>query len=98
MKQEQMENDLIRRKDLAESIQQLDIYPVCIRRAIERAPAVDAELVKHGRWVCDENYEYWADKYICSECNHHALTDGDYRHKLSNYCPNCGAKMDLEDE
>jgi len=47
MKQKQMENDLIRRKDLADSIQQLDIYPVCIRRAIERAPTVDAvEVVR----------------------------------------------------
>lgn len=54
----------------------------------------DIAEVKHGEWIHDENYESWADMYICSACNHHALTDGDYRHTLSNYCPNCGAKMD----
>ena len=51
---------------------------------------------KHGEWVHNENYESWSEKYICSVCHRNALSDGDYRHTLSNYCPNCGAKMDLE--
>ena len=43
---------------------------------------------KRGKWIAqDETYTRW----FCSECkskNHH---------KRTNYCPNCGAKMDLED-
>ena len=52
---------------------------------------------KHGRWVHNEDYEEWAEKYVCSVCNRNALTDGDYRHELTDYCPDCGARM-LEDE
>ena len=63
---------------------------------IEIITAADVAPVVHGRWVHDPNYESWAERYICSICDRNALTDGDYRHELSNYCPNCGAKMDLE--
>lgn len=57
-------------------------------------PTIEAEPVKYGRWVHDEDYEEWAERYVCSVCNRNALTDGDYRHELSPYCPNCGAKME----
>lgn len=72
-------------------------YPHWYAGKIKYIPAADVATVRHGRWVHDENYESWVDKYICSACNHHALTDGDYRQTLSNYCPNCGCKMDLEE-
>ena len=59
-----------------------------------RAPLVDAtvravkalrEEVVHGRWTyTDGEYEIYM---ICSECG----WDSDFR---TNYCPNCGAKMD----
>ena len=68
----------------------------CVFREIKRQLAADVVPVVHGRWVHDPNYESWAERYICSICDRNALTDGDYRHELSNYCPNCGAKMDLE--
>ena len=47
-------------------------------------PTVDAVEVVHGRWkdMCLGEY------FMCSECDF--LTDW----RLSNYCPNCGAKMD----
>lgn len=59
-------------------------------------PAVDVAPVVHGRWEHDEMYEDWADQYLCSVCKCHALTNGDYMHKLSVYCPSCGARMDLD--
>lgn len=65
--------------------------------AISQTPAADVAPVVHGWWIHNPDYESWAEKYICSVCNRNALTDGDYRHKLSNYCPNCGAKMDGEE-
>lgn len=61
----------------------------------QRMPAANAVPVRHGEWKHNDYYESWADKYICSECNHHALSDGDYRHELSKYCPGCGAQMNL---
>ena len=40
---------------------------------------------KHGRWIHKDNF---IGKYLmCSECSH--VTG-----RKSNYCPNCGAKMD----
>ena len=47
-------------------------------------PTVDAVPVVHGRWE-DAGFGL---VYKCSECGH----SEDVR--LSNYCPNCGAKMD----
>ena len=47
-----------------------------------------------GRWIWDEVNE----KYVCSVCNARALTDGDYRQELSEYCSFCGAKMEEEEE
>lgn len=58
---------------------------------IEDAPTAEAVKVKRGKW------EYiGTDKqgnvFRCSNC---ALRIGlDYE---TNYCPNCGAKMDLEE-
>lgn len=43
--------------------------------------------VVHGRWI--DAREYCGD-YMCSNCE--AL----YGTNKFNYCPNCGAKMDLE--
>lgn len=54
-------------------------YDDTLRDIIDRAPAVDAEPVHHGRWI-DDN---------CSECGQYVY-HGDAR----NYCPNCGARMD----
>lgn len=46
--------------------------------------AADVAPVRHGRWVSVEGGSF----YECSNCGY--LTD----YHLSNYCPNCGAKMD----
>ena len=42
---------------------------------------VDAELVRHGHWIVDED-----GNIKCSECGHSGVGD--------NYCERCGAKMD----
>ena len=59
---------------------------------IGKIPAVDAEPVRHGRWMPtnDDN------KKRCSRCDVIHLI-AQYPHGQANYCPNCGAKMD-EDE
>lgn len=60
---------------------------------IDEVPTVDP--VKHGRWRphFTEPYEnegevYW---WVCSECE-------EAENRKSDYCPNCGAKMDEEDK
>lgn len=67
---------------------------------VGEAPTIDAVPVKHGRWLslteCANAGVY------CSVCNKKVYKE-DYawcnrRNKMrSNYCPNCGAKMDLEE-
>lgn len=64
---------------------------------IADAPTIEAESVKHGRWIRKESKRfYW---FECSECGYPPPLDKFKREWFSNYCPNCGAKMDeVEDE
>ena len=50
---------------------------------------VDAEHVRHGRWII--NGRLW-ECSICGETSNNTCM-GEPR---ANYCPNCGAKMDGE--
>ncbi len=50
---------------------------------IDNMPAADVAEVRHGRW--SDNIWVWT----CSECGNDASTDWDY-------CPHCGAKMDIK--
>lgn len=55
---------------------------------IEILPAADVAEVVHGRWIWNEEGEIdWEQFYRCSNC-------GDKEYWESNFCPNCGAKMD----
>ena len=74
------------------------------RKIVNNAPTIEAEPVKHGRWVDRYGGKYANPLYECSECKEAAL----YGHRmdslgryytvqvLSTRCPNCGAKMDLK--
>ena len=50
----------------------------------------DVRPVVHGYW---EKYNTGS---ICSICRWHTLHHVDYADAVLKYCPNCGAKMDLE--
>ena len=52
----------------------------------------DVAPVRHGRWVHEHISEGYA-WVICSECE--AVIHKILINKRLNYCPNCGAKMDL---
>lgn len=64
---------------------------------IKQMKTIEAEPVRHGRWIPIE-YDSYADgapvwdKYVCSECGHEHVGEED---TLTDYCPKCGAKMDL---
>ena len=69
---------------------------------IDVQPTVDAVEVVHASWIDEFGGKYANPKYICSNCTLKAL----YKKKLdvlgkwqtvqalTDYCPNCGAKMD----
>ena len=59
----------------------------------------EVEEVKHGEWVSASpsgGYDFY-----CSCCKEFAITyeDSNYREQyyLTDYCPNCGAKLDGDD-
>lgn len=54
-------------------------------------PTEDVAPVKHGKWLNTNQTKHLR----CSECDViHFI--GQYPNGNINYCPNCGAKMDLE--
>ena len=61
---------------------------------IYEMPTEDVATVRHGRWVLDEK------RYVvyCSECSEPVSYYPNIRdvREENHYCPNCGAKMDLE--
>ena len=65
------------------------------RKLIARINAADVSPVRHGRWI--EYIEIGAmnNHYECSTC--HWKTPSFTIARESNFCPNCGAKMDLEE-
>lgn len=71
-----------------------------VREFVRALPAVDAEPVRHGRWVAEDDMlppEYHGKKR-CSICAQFALHDLYGRERLSLYCPNSGVKMDGDDD
>ena len=50
--------------------------------------AADVATVRHGRWMCvDTDTEQF---FLCNRCKKKEYWESDY-------CPNCGAKMDGDD-
>lgn len=67
---------------------------------LNELPSVDAVPMKHGRWVKMTGMmppEYHGH-YECSECGWHmkGLGNSWTREEELSYCPQCGAKMYLE--
>lgn len=66
-------------------------------RAINRQAAADVAPVVHGRWISWEkagNFVPSPDRHECSVCHDAAQVLVNGFELLSDYCPNCGAKMD----
>lgn len=58
-------------------------------RMLDKQPTIDAEPVRHGRWVYGDDVDIQ-----CSECGKDAMSDWmKYTQVYSPYCPWCGAKM-----
>ena len=64
---------------------------------IARFPTIDAAPVKHGKWIENEGFDGDC-YYTCSVCHCDWTTiDGTPTENNMRYCPECGAKMDLEE-
>ena len=65
-----------------------------IHQIIDDAPTIDAEPVRHGKWIKADSQQYFRKHYpcfTCSECGYRKDSQ-----KKWNYCPNCGCRMDGE--
>ncbi len=64
-------------------------------KVLEKAQTIDAQPVARGKWVKnkEESEKLVEPVYDCSACNNYEAWGEYERH---SYCPNCGAKMDLE--
>ena len=73
--------------------------PVVTKEEIDSMETVDAVLVRHGKYIGTE-FDGYADgcpvyyEWKCSECG----CVFEEEEPTYNYCPNCGARMDGEEE
>ena len=61
-----------------------------IRDMVSRFPAADVAPVRHGRWKCNKPCP------VCGGDRFDGLDADIWADWEPPYCPNCGAKMDLE--
>lgn len=59
-------------------------------KALKVAPTIEAEPVRHGRWIQDQQSKF-EHRYNCSVCNSRLIGEP------TNYCHNCGARLDAEE-
>lgn len=63
---------------------------------IKTETIADVQPVRHGKWI--ELEEPYINTYECSNCGRwFALDYGTLEENDYNYCPNCGAKMEEEE-
>ena len=88
----------------------IDLSGEKFEAAIRKIQAADVAAVRHGRWIIKKRHtissnSYMDDDYFasanCSECNfcvESKIASFSFpKLNTTSYCPNCGAKMDLED-
>lgn len=81
--------EYIDRVDLLRQIGWADTPEGCIFD-VRRMPLADVVPVIHGRWEPIINAFGELEGWMCKCC-------GTETKRKSNYCPNCGAKMDIKD-
>jgi len=58
---------------------------------LDKMPIIDVEPVRHGRWINPRLNKYGHPCHQCNQCLFVASQ------KDKNFCPDCGAKMDLKE-
>ena len=67
-----------------------DVLPGTPFDIILKEPAADVAEVRHGKFNFLQEDMVWCYCGVCSVCRNYV--------QAWNYCPNCGARMDKEDE
>lgn len=68
---------------------------------VQNLPAADVAPVVHGRWISWEEADnpipspHWHECSVCHDAAQVLVNDIEL---LSGYCPNCGARMDGDDD
>ena len=81
--------DLISRQELLEKYKCRGSHGTVTLHEIVTFPSVDAEPVRHEKWIKHVDNSPSIGMYVnwnCSNCNYNGQ-------KSYNFCPNCGAKM-----
>lgn len=98
-------NDAINRKDTIGAILSIEhiaelrdgdavIRVSAVNYVLRNLPSEDVQAVKRGHWIHDGlDIPHGVDWMHCSECG---KRDKYCPAAMTNYCPNCGAKMDGE--
>ena len=77
--------EYIEREALRDALYDADAITMSGVKILNQFPAADVAPVRHGRWLCvDTDTEQF---FLCNRCKKREYWE-------SNYCPNCGAKMD----
>lgn len=72
-------------------------YLAVVKAAVRNIPAADVAPVRHGKWISWEeaaNFIPSPHRHECSVCHDAAQVLVNGVELLSDYCPNCGARMD----
>lgn len=85
-----------RQRAIVDACNSLELYPseyAELGNALNRIPAADVVEVRHGRWrwvAYDANPKI--GNWHCTYCNRIPKS-----FQKEDFCPNCGAKMDVEE-
>lgn len=94
--------------DYLENLGKKDSYKAkyeALVKAVDDAPTIDAEPVRHGRWIevdritwrgADDHQIDITVEEKCSNCGRYVERYETVQQE--NFCPNCGAKMDLKEK
>ena len=66
-----------------------------VMEIIDESPITDVQEVRHGYWIEDIEAEKGC---FCSVCGNGWLITLESDYYKSDFCPNCGARMDGEEE
>ena len=77
--------EYIEREALRDALYDADEITMAGVKILNQFPGADVAPVRHGRWIASHD-EFCA----CSICKYPVYLMWDQ----TNYCPNCGAKMD----
>lgn len=84
--------DLISRREAIDSL--AEWHDEAINNRLNNLPSVDAVPVRHGQWIYHIDDLFPAEStQECDQCHEELPLLYD-----DNFCPNCGAKMDGEEE